>query len=598
MPPIAIVCSERSLDDVFVAPLVSADPLSSQRLAQHCRTTAAARTELDPAIIEACVRRGANPCARVASNQTVLHHIVRRGSVACVRACLETSKPIDFTIAGFRGFTVLETVLERQRTGDDDDDIEVLRALVGRLLDSSQPCSPSSPSSPSSPAAALAGTWDWSVHGVALVGRMADRAVLSRYWPVLRDAPFRGPVPLRRRVQWEDFDQISAADRKRFQLMSGVTCCSDSTAALVELCRAARPDPAAVRQLVERYADVEAICPLSGLTMVQRFAVYGDAAACLAACVDGTASIRYEPLLDALCDRPDELPETLKMLRLVLGRIHSTQPEAVCLSSQLYLLARAALKGRLAALWPVLSSQPVLYPRTAASPALPLHAKVWAYDWALLGDVGRSCFALYRPDMYEETASTAALWRLSLHPAATALADTKLIASYMRGGADTSFVLDPRDRPLTGEAESVLHRLVRSAPVECVETCLRESPRVLDFTCQDEHGYTVFHTLCQRSQNSPEAAKAAKKILTSMVERLGAHPLDVFDFACRDYTDCDFLSLVASSGLLAAFWPVMLEMAAFGDATAGLQLSRGVVAGDFACLPPEEQRVFVVPASP
>eukprot|EP00796_Vickermania_ingenoplastis_P013435 gene13435-9246_t len=356
------------------------------------------------------------------------------------------------------------------------------------------------------------------------------------------------------------------------------------TAALVALCREDHPDPAAVRLCVVHYADLEATCPLSGVHLVERLVVLGSAELARACCAT-LAPESWKRCLDCLCLRRDT-SEAVDLLREVLGECeqHGWKPTEI---------ARAVLKT--AAACGVLSN---VYPAVRETLAQ-AHAKknditivaCWVYDWAhLLRKCGQSVKDYINcsyPARDHDNAATAALYSTVC---AAPMVSASGCGPPLGAGGLRCPAGEPRRQylvrvPLAAAAPS----LVASCSVPLWRVSLLCSRQRLRYNWMWLHGtgkallsYLVERrNLCTAEAEQTAGREEAVELLARMIDWWAErHVLDAVDFSTEVVKGwrVNFISLVATKGLLCVFWPVLVNVAYYGDRTSlnPLVLSYGV----------------------
>eukprot|EP00796_Vickermania_ingenoplastis_P003785 gene3785-2676_t len=177
--------------------------------------------------------------------QPILHHFISLGMVECVRACLETQRPVDFTAVD-HPCRLNSPLLCCFRSPESARSISVLRLLVERIT--SHPLD----------------VVNWGqknqlgndiLNAAAAVGR------LSAVWEVVRSVPYfcdysllhGKPMVLHRKPARWDWNMLGEEQQARFSLLNGLL---DDTLALARLCKEKLPSPWAMESCVEAGADV------------------------------------------------------------------------------------------------------------------------------------------------------------------------------------------------------------------------------------------------------------------------------------------------------------------------------------------------------
>eukprot|EP00796_Vickermania_ingenoplastis_P007694 gene7694-5396_t len=330
-----------------------------------------------------------------------------------------------------------------------------------------------------------------------------------------------GNTIVQEQMRWEDWDALTASERRSLTLRKGLTSCAESTAGLIELCREENPDPKAVRHCVERHANLWATCPLSCLPILHRFIVFGSVA-CAESCLFCEHVTRtmgpyhVRATVETICDRPCVM-EATHLLQVFLSAVglavHGQEPS----DTLQMLVCRVAARGCLSAFWPVLRDS------CPAPVGLLSLTKLWAFDWASMPADQRTQFRdpettkciSCSEDIYAANAPTASLWRLSLH--CCPLMNADLVRSYVEGGADINFIRPAPPSifgysyalPVNGsdpfyDKETILQRLVKYAPLACVEACLLYAAGPIDFTIRDGDGVSVLYDVLKRMDTLTE----------------------------------------------------------------------------------------------
>eukprot|EP00796_Vickermania_ingenoplastis_P007716 gene7716-5415_t len=530
---------------------------STDLLVQHCAKPGA---ELDVDVIRRYVADGADVCEpfkpkKMKHPTTAIHEILERGSLDCITAVLKTETPIDFTLTGGRNRSSLLAALCQRKEMD---------VAVSAFR---QACSAS--------------------------------LRLSVFWPILKTVPhvaaLKKPIRILGSVAWEDWDALPPADRLELIPVEVISNCATSTAALLTLCRGEEPDPAAVRRCVEHYANLFHYVPGTNIPMAYILIVH-KSPACAAACfaTPNPAFLNLLPRFVSLRPNAEEGVDVLLELLRSVGDRQAGGGEWSCEEDALReWVWHAARHGVLSTVFPLLQAKGVALEKRNPWPV----GAVWAYDWDALGDA-KSCFKRKEDwEVYEENANTSGLHRLAIYCCEATPA--KMVQQYVLSGGNVEYCV--------GGCLSILHRFILEGTAACVAACL-ETALPIDFTAGGgAYGTdTVFHKVCQRTNRYPPSLprnevvrhghEEAVEILRLLVDRLAAHPEDTVDFSLTDDEGVDFISCAARRGRLHHFWPVLQELAHFGDRTPQNPIELpgdAVVAEDLAALPAKSSSIIL-----
>eukprot|EP00796_Vickermania_ingenoplastis_P002432 gene2432-1532_t len=531
---------------------------STDLLVQHCAKPGA---ELDVDVIRRYVADGADVCEpfkpkKMKHPTTAIHEILERGSLDCITAVLKTETPIDFTLTGGRNRSSLLAALCQRK--EMDVAVSAFRQALQRLG-----------------AAGSRDVCDW------------DKLRLSVFWPILKTVPhvaaLKKPIRILGSVAWEDWDALPPADRLELIPVEVISNCATSTAALLTLCRGEEPDPAAVRRCVEHYANLFHYVPGTNIPMAMCCSLLRHPNPRSSTFSHG--SYLYARMLrrgrrsvGASKERGD---------RQAGGGEWSCEEDA--LREWVW---HAARHGVLSTVFPLLQAKGVALEKRNPWPV----GAVWAYDWDALGDA-KSCFKRKEDwEVYEENANTSGLHRLAIYCCEATPA--KMVQQYVLSGGNVEYCV--------GGCLSILHRFILEGTAACVAACL-ETALPIDFTAGGgAYGTdTVFHKVCQRTNRYPPLPRnevvrhgheEAVEILRLLVDRLAAHPEDTVDFSLTDDEGVDFISCAARRGRLHHFWPVLQELAHFGDRTPQNPIELpgdAVVAEDLAALPAKSSSIIL-----
>lgn len=211
---------------------------STGKLFQHCVTT---NWKPDPNCILRYVKEGANiSFADVHMRMPILHRLLFCGDVDCVRACLATSDPIDFTLGDVDGFTPFHAMCSLTQHP------ETVAALINAILDRIQRTLPIlfSASSPFNPPteSTVADIVDWRREdnfGNNFFSLAAYHGNLSVVWKVMKDrgvllcdealsVEISGSIPLTMKISESDWGLVSESDKRHFSLKNGLICVLDT----------------------------------------------------------------------------------------------------------------------------------------------------------------------------------------------------------------------------------------------------------------------------------------------------------------------------------------------------------------------------------
>eukprot|EP00796_Vickermania_ingenoplastis_P009311 gene9311-6550_t len=300
----------------------------------------AGSTTLDPDVVEQHVRSNADLLADVPrSSQTVLHLLAANAPVRCVAACLQPSFPL-------RSASEIKGLCLRER---DDECIDMIQMLLGRLC-----CRHVPPEE-----------WNALLAAAARVGR------LSKVWPVLK-----GRVSLRQRkinlpCTWGfDMDALSTEDKEQYFNVDDTDTLEEgeSTAILVRATERCRWDAELINSCLRDGADLCFIIPYADECPLHRLLV--DAPPAVVEAVLQTPPVLNfnvkdrvnRSALHAVLAR-GKRGDALAVLKLVVERLDTHMRDEAdvvekCGVEQLDFISRAAAKGMLSEVWPLVLHLP------------------------------------------------------------------------------------------------------------------------------------------------------------------------------------------------------------------------------------------------
>lgn len=157
-----------------------------------------------------------------------------------------------------------------------------------------------------------------------------------------------------------------------------------------------------------------------------------------------------------------------------------------------------------------------------------------------------------------------------------------VVKSCVENGANLLFKGDTLKRP-------ILHELMRRGDVNALRIAL-STEQSLDFTSQDDHGYTPLHWIfcCRKTVD----------LLHAILDRLlVTHKhWDIVNWSIQDHRGNDFLSLAAHYGALASVWRVLQERRVrfFRKDERRIIFQRYVRLGDIEQIKRKERRQFLL----
>eukprot|EP00796_Vickermania_ingenoplastis_P007703 gene7703-5405_t len=421
---------------------------------------------VDPETVSRCASDGADLTAEFHTeecNDTILCMLLRLGSVECVSALLRNFRgPIDFMAAGPRvSRTPLDILLEVH--GVDD----VLPLLLER--------------------SAMDTDDEWGRSGglcKCLLTAAARYGVLARTYFSLQTTTLlenaETPIELDAQGSWSDWDELPDAGRQRLCLLGGLTSCPESTAELAELCGQEGLLVSAVHHCIQRYADLEAVCPLSGLRFCERLILYGSVDVAAACFTTPNTSFLHSCLaalsLSFVATTPAKILSRICEDDRFMARCGQTPRKMVEA-----FLQHAARHGTLSFFWPHLRRQLIASTWEGARFCIEC---AWAWDWNRIEQ--RDALQFLQRDerfsMYLDNEATSALHRLPCmygrqgkrlwSPSKSksvgspdAMALEAYVARHVLGAPNMAFA--PSD-----DLPCVLEEFLRCAPVGCVRALL------------------------------------------------------------------------------------------------------------------------------
>lgn len=497
----------------------------------------------DVRIVQQCVQEGANfltQCPR--RFLPILHHFTQHGLVDCVVACLQTSRPIDFTVTNNKwDVTVFHCICEENSP---ETAATLLRLFLDRLRNHPED------------------VVDWSlkdIDGHNFVSSVAMYQLLSHLWPIIKETPEfeKMPQPVSLCVAWaHDLEGLESEDQKYFTLEGDLIRSSLATRALNKLCKTKvqNIDPSSVQRWVDAGADIGFWDPIMNKPIFHFFVFHG-LVECVAAClstpniIDFTAGDGWGwTPLHFTCPKSCGIKEAVAIMQLIVERIESHPEDIVAWdkkSNDGYdFISCAAKYQKLSVLWPVVMHMP--YYSDHVEP-IPLTKPVWKYDWDELGDE-QTCFVMEQ-EMITAERCTAELVRnceiKEWKPDANSVRESVL------KGADICFTDPEMNKP-------ILHHFVYTGLVECVEACL-ETLHPIDFTVTAEYGWTVLHYL---TVHNPPSVVA--EILQLILRRLESHhTIDMVNWFQKDEDGNDFISYAGYYNKLPIIWPLVRNLPSF-----------------------------------
>lgn len=514
-----------------------------------------------------CVVNGADVGHRNAGNRSILHDLVARGLVACVRECLETTLPIDWTVVDDDSHRSIfhelcMATLPRVSAA------EMLRMFVERI--ETHP----------SDVVEWGKECDWNNDFLSLA---AFHQRLSLFFPHVRDQPYYAdqihPIELRCGVWQWDWEALNEADRLSIRFPEDETRvfrASRLTGELAELCTRTswQPDVDAVREYVQRGADVEFSDGSSEMEgpILHKFVREGNVACALVCLKHSTKPIDFRllnywdrTLLHEVCGS-FMTSRAVRMLKAILDREDEQLEKNIDTEKRIYSIdwfakteygetffCNAAATQVLSVVWPMVKDRVLAFAEKHHPAFFPLQlmdsVSVFQWDWDALGQSDQRFFKLPRVwHIRPDDVATAGLSKMC-HMKEPDIEEVQRCVEAGGNVNSSDSCCDP-----------ILNRFLYGPSVKAVEACLK-TKRPIDFTDVGSDGWTPLHFLTH-SPNSPEVSG---RMLRLIVERVSEHPEDNIVWNHTDNRGQTFMESSDRLGKRSVFEEVLKDVPFFRE---------------------------------
>lgn len=375
---------------------LSNDEMATERLTSLCL-----RSDFnpDPMDVEACALNGADVVfTPQCSFYPILHRLLTDSTVEVVRACLKTTRKIDFSIVGHCGRNVLQLASE-ERLSDKDAEAFV-KAIVYRIethpLDTV--------------------CWEQKdVYGRDFIALAAENQKLSVLWPIVKHMPAFADrcIPISLPVVWKwDFSRLDTEDQhEQFSLLESeaIIDIDYPTAKLCKLSWESNPDAGDILLHVLNGGNIMFLDPQNVQSVFHNFIEKGNAHY-VYACLRTKRSIDFShrnysgcSVLDALFweFRNNGLPD---LLDAVIDHVEAQEEEEDCSSHDCInwedededgysFLTHVAEEGILSEVWRTLKRRGVPALMREGRAPIPIRCGVDEVDWLELDEEDRRCFS-------------------------------------------------------------------------------------------------------------------------------------------------------------------------------------------------------------